>query len=491
MIKPKTLSVSIAVLLSVAFGRAQDLLNLERVLEIAYLNSPDIKKSELNLLQSRESLNAQRAAMKSRFSLNINPVSFINNRSFNDFEQEWYSSQSLESYGTFRISQPIVATDGTISLTNRLGWQANRKDSGDIGSYYSNNLSIQLDQPLFTYNQKKMELSEMELNLEKTLLSNALQKLNVEKQVSQYFYNLYQKQMSLNIAEEEWENQKISYEIIKNKVDAGLSAKEELWQAELNFANANSSVYSSTVALENAEDALKQSIGLPLNQKILILTDIDVAPVEVELDAAITYARQQRIEIRQSQIEIENAHFNLIRAKAVNEFKGNVSLAAGIFGEDKDLSRIYSNNNSTDNESVSLSFDIPLIDWGERKSKIKVAEAGLQSTELDLQNELIDIEMSLRQVYRNLKNLLIQIDIAEKSVTNAQLTHELNLEKYENGDLTSMDLRLSQEQLSEKKNSLTNALIEYKLELLNLKIQTLWDFEANESVIPESISGKE
>jgi hypothetical protein len=32
---------------------------------------------------------------------------------------------------------------------------------------------------------------------------------------------------------------------------------------------------------------------------------------------------------------------------------------------------------------------------------------------------------------------------------------------------------------------LVNALINYKIELLNMKIQSLWDFEKNTSVVPD------
>ena len=90
----------------------------------------------------------------------------------------------------------------------------------------------------------------------------------------------------------------------------------------------------------------------------------------------------------------------------------------------------------------------------------------------------------MRKVYRNLLNLQNQIVIARQSVINAQLTYDLNLEKYKNGDLTGMDLNIYQNQLSEKQLSYTNSLISYKLELLNLKIQTLYDFEKKEAVSP-------
>ena len=75
----------------------------------------------------------------------------------------------------------------------------------------------------------------------------------------------------------------------------------------------------------------------------------------------------------------------------------------------------------------------------------------------------------------------------KKNVRNAQLTYDINLERYKNGDLTSMDLDLYQAQLSEAKKEKIGALINYKLALLNMKILSLWDFEKNESVLPDNI----
>ena len=98
--------------------------------------------------------------------------------------------------------------------------------------------------------------------------------------------------------------------------------------------------------------------------------------------------------------------------------------------------------------------------------------------------ERLSIILSIRKSYRNLNNLLNQIDIARRSALNAQLTYDLNLEKYKNGDLTGMDLSIYQNQLSQNKLSYTNSLISYKIELLNLKILTLYDFEKKQPVIP-------
>jgi len=319
-------------------------------------------------------------------------------------------------------------------------------------------------------------------------LSYAMQKLTIERQVSQLFYQVYQRQQSLFISKEELTNQEESYEIIKNKVDAGLAAQEELWQAELNLANARSSVYNAQVSLDNAKDQLKQTIGLDLNNDIDVLANVDVTTVDVDMTDAIDYALKQRMELRQREIDIENAQFNLIRVDANNEFKGNVSLAVGLVGDNEQIGNIY--QSPTDQQQFEISFEIPVYDWGQKRSNLKAAEASLQMQELNFDNEKISIQLNIREIYRNMQNLVYQIEIAEKSVENARRTYELNVEKYQNGDLTSMDLSLYQNQLSSKRNELTNALISYKLEFLNLKIQTLWDFERNTSIVPSEYSSE-
>jgi len=50
-----------------------------------------------------------------------------------------------------------------------------------------------------------------------------------------------------------------------------------------------------------------------------------------------------------------------------------------------------------------------------------------------------------------------------------------------------MDMNLYQTQLSSKSLTYAQSLIDYKIELLNLKIQSLYDFEKNEPVVPEKL----
>ncbi|MCB0259072.1 MAG: TolC family protein, partial [Calditrichaeota bacterium] len=188
-----------------------------------------------------------------------------------------------------------------------------------------------------------------------------------------------------------------------------------------------------------------------------------------------------RQELRQRRINIQSAKANLTRSTAVNEFRGDINLSYGIFGNDEEFSRLY--DKPTENQRVSLSLEIPLYDWGERKSRIRAAEVSVESSNLSLEEEKTGIIIDIRKAYRNLENQVIQIEIAQQNVRTAQLTYDINLERYENGDLTSMDLNQFQTQLSAKKIGLVEALINYKLALLDLKVKSLWDFERNQPVL--------
>ncbi len=485
----KTLGLIILPFLMAAPISAQQSLTLDRALSMAEIKSPNIQQSLLNLERYQNNLEAQRAAMKSKFSLSISPIDYTNTRRFDNRFSEWYTNESFASNSVFRVEQPILFTDGTLSLINRFGWQKSTAEftgqDPTTSRRFSNNLYLNLNQPLFTYNRLKLQLKELELSFENANISYAIQRLNMEKSVTQFFYNVYMAQMNLSIAREELANTEKSYEIIKNKVDAGLAAKEELYQAELNVSQSKSSLQNSQVTFENAKDQLKMYLGMDLFEEILVLADVEAKPVAVDLQKAIDNGLKNRMELRQREIDVETSQFEMIRTKALNEFSGSMNLAYGIIGDNEKLNEMF--DQPTKNPQVQLSFEIPIFDWGERKARIRAQEASLKSQELNLDQEKNQIVIDIRQAYRNLLNQENQIEIARQSERNAQLTYEINLERYQNGDLTSMDLNLFQNQLSSRKIAYAQALINYKIELLNIKVQTLFDFEKNQAVIPAEL----
>jgi outer membrane protein TolC len=474
-------------------GRAQTVLTMEQAMSIAEKNSPTLQSALFNLERTKESLNAQRAALKSNFSLNVNPLSYSNSRQFEPSKAFWYTKDDFSSGGTFTVAQPVLLTDGVIALSNNFSWGSTTSTSLNSQNQpvtyqnksFINKLNLSLTQPLFTYNRTKANIKGLELDQENAMLNYAIQRLSLEKSVAQYFFNVYMAQMSLTIKQDELTNTQKSYDIIKNKVNAGLSALGELYQAEVSLATAKSGVESSRVSLENAKDILKQLIGMDIFENITVMADVVVTPVQIDGKKAIEHGLASRMELRQRQINIENAQLDMLAVKAQNEFRGDMKLSIGLTGDNENLGNIYDKGSTTRSPVVSLGFNIPVFDWGEKKARIRAQEAIINTQKLNSTNQETQIKVDIREIVRNLDNLKNQIGIALENQKNSQLTYDINLERYKNGDLTSMDLNLFQQQLSSSKMSYAQSLINYKIELLNLKIQSLYDFTTNESVLPE------
>jgi outer membrane protein len=470
-------------------SQAQSLLTIDRSMDIAVENSPDMKQTELSLVRSQERLNAQKARLKSQFSITLDPFEYEKTNRFDQQTSEWFVNESASSGGTFAINQRILPTDGQLMLVNRFSYDYSYTESAfaaePTSKTFNNRLYLQFTQPIFTYNRTKMETETLELEYESSLIRYLLMRLTLERNVAQDFYSVYSNQMSLEIAKEDLKNNEESYAIIKNKVDGGLLALEELYQAEVNLATSRSGVYNAELNLEDSKDQFKVLIGLPLDTSFMVAAEILADTVPVNQELAISHALANRMELRERQIDLENANFDLIVAKATNEFAGSVTASFGVQGNDEQFSNLF--DTPTNTPAIGITFNIPIFDWGERKSEIRAAQASLESTQISYDVERKDIVMNIRSVVRSLKNLENQINIQRISVENAQLAYDINLERYRNGDLTSLDLGMYQNQLSESKLSLTNAIINYKIELLNLKIQTLYDFEKQIPIIPEEL----
>lgn len=465
-------------------GSAQTLLTLESAMDVAERGSPSIQRSLLNIRQYQFSLQAERASLKSRFSLTLEPFNFRNNRQFDNQFSQWFTNEELYSSGTFRVEQPILKTDGTLALINAFSWRSNKTDIAGFGENsnraFYNNLYLALNQPLFTYNRRQMQLDELQLNYENANLEYAIQRLALERTITSQFFDVYLAQLNLDIAREELENTTKNFEIVQNKVEAGLLAQEELYQAELNFANAQLSVQDNELALANAEEAFKREIGMELDENIQLAANLDVQPVAVDLEQAVEYALKSRMELRQREISLEQAFFDLERTRSQNEFRADLQLTLGIFGDNEVFSRVY--DMPTRNPSLGVSVNIPIWDWGERNARIQAQEVSMRSQRLDLNEERKQIRMDIRRTYRSVQTQMPRIEIARKSVENAERTYEINLERYVNGDLTGIDLNQFQSQLSSKKIEYAQALINYKTQLLELKILTLYDWERQEPV---------
>jgi len=473
------------------FSFAQITLTIEEAMNIAEDNNPQMRTAKLNYMRTQYLLIAERAGLKPQFSMTVDPFSYSQTRSFDSYNSDYYTSKNLSSGGRFRTELPFLLTDGVLSLTNRFSWSSNesQKASGTtLTERFSNNLQLRYDQPLFTYNTRKLAMQRLEFDHENSGISYALQRLRTEQSITRQFYAVYMAQNTLEINRAELENAQKNFDIIKEKVEAELSAREELFQAEVNLASAESSVQTAEVTLKNAKDDLKQTLGMPLKEDINVFVTTEVNTMLIDEERAIHSGLTSRMELRQREITMAEADLAMITTKARNEFRGDITLSMGITGDDPRFGDIYST--PTNSPMVGISFSIPIFDWGQRKARINAQKATQVIAQLNYDNETVNIENDIRQTLRELDNIRNQIGIAEKQVRNTQMTYALNEIRYREGDLTGLQMSQYQTQLSNARTSLVRQQINYKTQMLNLKILTLYDFENDRPIVPvREISG--
>jgi len=463
--------------------RGQDILTLDKALDFAFKNSPSIQTALYRLQNSGENLKAQQAGLKSQFSLTLNPLNISNTRTFSELTSSYNTQSITRSAASFSVRQPIKWTDGTLTVTNSFNWQESSSSfvGGNKAGAFNNSLNLKFSQPLFTYNRTTMQIKELELSLENAQINYALQKLSIERQVTQQFLNLYYNRESVKIARDESKNADEQLKIMESKVQAGIAAQGELYQADLTRLNSQASLENKQITYENALDTFKVLIGMPLERAIEILTDIRKHLTDVDLPKALSHGLQNRMELRQKDISIQTALDDLVRAGAQNEFKAQLDLSLGLTGVNQAFKSLYDSPNV--DQIFAVTLNIPVFDWGQKTHVLAASQATVDTQRVSLEDQKNQIQLDIRQAFRNLQNQKLQIEIAEKNTKNAQLTYDINLERYKNGDLTSKDMQFYQQQLSTQKLNEVSALINYKLALLDLKIRSLWDFENNVSIV--------
>jgi outer membrane protein TolC len=472
------------------FVRAADTLTYQTALDRALRQSPEVVQARLTLEQSEEAYRAVVAGQKLNVALSLTPLGYSNDLQLNNTYNTWNTIRNTQSSADLKLSQPVWLTGGTVSLDGNLGWNDlytslfNRENRSF--DYHS---TIGYSQPILLYNQLRMTLNQQKLTLENNQLMYAMKVLSMEHDIASDFYGLYQDQVNYEIAKDQLRDDQQSYDITKNKVIIGLSAQSDLYQAEINLAQSQSSVQNSLVTWQNAAEAFKQRLGIGLDSVVVITVDTATKPAPIDLGKAVANGLQKRMELRQDAITLQNAQFSLIQTKSSGFVSGTVNASVGLAGNSKDLQTLF--QSPAKSQAVSISLALPLWDFGANRASVKASEIGVHQSRLTLEDEKTTVVLSIRREYRTILNLRSQISIARESERNAQFTYDLYLEKYKRGAMSALDLNQYEIQLTQAKSALTNAIVNHKIEMLNMKVLSLWDFDENKPVFPEISPVKE
>jgi len=181
---------------------------------------------------------------------------------------------------------------------------------------------------------------------------------------------------------DEFNKQQEAYNIAQNKFKAGLIREVEALQMEVDLSEAINNYDIAKVDYVAQNALFKERLGINLNDSVVIKSDLGYNKVNVDVEKAVALALENRLELKENEIQIELSEMEIKKTQADGRINGNILLNYNFIGVDKSQLAIPIES-SIDNTwqnlinrrgsfGVGLTVNIPIIDWGRTRLRCTV-----------------------------------------------------------------------------------------------------------------------
>jgi outer membrane protein len=456
---------------------AQNKLTLEDALNIALERSFGIRSAKFSLESSQKNLEAVKLGLYTSINLEFDLPNYFESLSsqFNPVtgKEEFFDFGNAKVEGRLSLRQPIIFTNGFISLTGSVfGRDQFGTNIAKTRDYFTN-FSLALNQPLFTFNNQLANLERAEIRLEKAQRNYSKAELDLIYDVTAAFYLLYESREQVEITKEKVGQTEESFNTANNKYKAGLIAEVEALQLEVDLATSQNELLNAERNYEELLNNFKILIGTELAEDLEIVSDLKFDPVIVNEDAAVESALKNRPDLLNTKDDIYLSQLTVEEVDARRTIKAELNARYGINRNDEKFDNIFSN--FLDDRSVTLTVSVPIWDWGQNAHEVESAEANLKLTELQYERLNETIKNEVKTAINRLISAQSRVEVLSKSVLVAEKSYKISLERFKAGTITSFDLSQMQIKLTETRLNSIRALIDYQITLADLKRKTMME----------------
>lgn len=450
-------------------------LTLDETISMSRVNSVDAAAAFDELRTSYWEWRTFKADQLPEFSLKATLPSYFNQYSTymnSEGEYSFVQNRALEMDVTLQITQNVRLTGAKVGLRTSLNFL--RQFDGNGNRFMSIPMALTIDQPLFGVNSMKWDSKIEPVRYSEAKAAFLSTTEDVAISAVTLYFDLLMSRENLAIAEQNLANAEKLENVAREKRKMGSISENDLRQMQLNVLDAKSDLTDCRSSVKGAMFALRTFLDLGPETDIEPVVPGKIPAVEVNYDDALNRA-------------LTNNKFakNLVRRQleadyAVAKAKGDmreVSIYAqiGYTGASTDFADSYRNLHG--NQVVQVGLSIPLVDWGKRRGKVKVAESNRKVQESELRKESQDFNQNLFLLVERFCNQQQQLDIAKKASELANMRYNSNVETYLVGKISTLDLNDSQTQKDQARRSYISALQKYWLYWYQLRSLTLYDFE--------------
>lgn len=415
-------------------------LNLEKAISRALSYNRSLMNAEDKVTQATFSLEAA----EDEFSIQISPVT-----------QTSYGGgilgTGLTLGGGLEISKKFPS--GTqISFTPSLTKTPNQ---------YITGLNVGISQPIFRGLSQEYQLSGVRaaaFSLKTSEIGFYISQIQLILKTISNFYEILKAQKELLLSEESENRIKTFYQAAKLKEKIGMQETTSLdvYRAEIELKTAKDNLTSAQEKLQEAEDALRDTLALPVDILLHLEAPIDYTSNTINLETGIKLALENRIEVEQAEEQLkESLRLSYIANR--NLYPDiNLQLTYSNLGKDKAFRRFYRCRENNWGIGITTSGFNPAKDRITYEKSLLAIESAERNLEQVKCNLILEVKKNLRQIERLDKRILLQ----EELISTAHNELRLAQIKFSRGKANNFDVLQAEKSLRTAQKSYWIALID-------------------------------
>ena len=395
---------------------------------------------------------------------------------------EYRKQQSFYAGGKLQMKQNFDPLGGSFYLDTDLEYMR-YFGASTYNQFTSVPVRVGYTQELVGYNpfywEKKIEPLKYE-KVKKELLYNLEE---ISEQATTYFFTLAMAQMEYDMAKEQLATADTLYRTGEERLKIASISKADLLTLRLDAVNARNTLENAEIDLKRAMFSLASYLNLDKDVQIMLRLPSRPSNLNVQVDEALALARDNNPEFLSMKQSVLEAEQSVDKAHKETLFNASFNASVGFNQVASKFKDVY--RHPLQQDLVSISVSIPLVDWGVRKGKYNIAKSNLKVAETSAQQQALTLEEDVTMTISDFNVQQRLINSAEEALDIALMAYEETKQRFMIGkaDINSLTLSLNRQQ--EARRNYIRALQNYWLSYYKIRKLTLHDFSTGISLEQE------
>ena len=464
-------------------AQQQVCLDLQRTIELANDSSLTAFRYQNMYLSGYWEYRTYRANRLPSLSLNLTPARYyryITQRYDSGSDMDVYREQQLFSAsGGLTIQQNFDLTGGTFYVESDLEYLRNFGFTKST-QYSTVPFRIGYQQNLLGYNAFRWDRKIEPLKYEKVKKELIYNMEALSEEAVTYFFALAMAQADYRLASENVVSSDTLYSIGLQRHKIAAISKADLLTLQLDKVNAHNSLENARIALKRAMFSLASFLNMDKNTSIDIRLPGRPERMEIPVGEALEKARENSPTLLQQRQNVLEAERTVNKTRVESRLNASLNASVGfnqVADKFKDAYR-----HPLQQDLVSVSVSIPLVDWGVRKGKYNMAKNDLNVVRIAARQEELSLEEEVTMTVSDFNIQQRLVASAEEALDLAVTAYEQTRQRFIIGkaDVSSLTLSLNRQQEAQK--NYISALQNYWLSYYKIRRLTLHDFASGFSL---------